>query len=155
MLNNQSHQLDRSCHLVSATQTLPWEPARHTRSAEPLGDLVLQVAGRQLSLPTRHTLDAGDCCFRIWTASCYLTASQSAPPQAQHTFSPLPQTSPRVTLHSWSTLRPGPAGVGWHGGRQRKEREGHQSQGHQQPLPTLQPPVLLHHAYDVRITGVQ
>lgn len=76
----------QTCHLVSIAQTcLLCEPASCTRSAEPLRACVLQMAGKQLSLPKRHTLDAGTAAstFRLHCITS-LPANRHLPKLSTH-----------------------------------------------------------------------
>lgn len=107
----------RSGHLASATQTLPGDPARHAKSAEPLEDHVLQMAvvGGQLSSPRRHTLPwmlglllPHLDCIALPHCQPISASPDSAPLQTQHPFSPSPQTLPGVTLCCWSRLHDAP-----------------------------------------------
>lgn len=72
------------------------------------------------------------CCGHIQTVLHYLTSSQSASPEPQHTCSPLPQTLPHVTLCPWSLYCSDqePTLGGWHrrGGSKKAGCQSHRQQ---------------------------
>lgn len=138
--------------------SLPHSPCPVSQPAvqvlqNPLRDLVLQMAGRRLSLPRRHALNAGTA------ASTFRLHCITSLPANQH-LERLSTHSPLCHGHCLMSLSaPGACGAlctqGLLWGSVREVGEGESCPSEPQAPAASFLQILLHHTYDVSITEIQ